>query len=103
MSKKTPGDAIPQPVSLDDLEHENLALHLVEMKQHMYRLEQAAQQTASKSDLFRFGVAIMMVVLVGGFSILFQIDGIGSSSGFHFAIQASEQQSNAVVPASLSN
>lgn len=77
-------DEIPRELARlrDDPNHpasrESLELHLVEMKLELRRLQRGLRDTSSKQDLFRGGLAILLVLMIGGFAILFKIDTIGA-------------------------
>ena len=70
-----------------------LALQIIEMKASIRSLENAARETASKRDLFTFGTAILLVLFIGGFTILFRVDNIRQTDLWHASTSSSEQQS----------
>lgn len=72
-------DKSPRDLAIDI---HGMNLHLYELTRKIENLESAAQQTASKADLFRGGLALMLVFLVCGASILYKIDNIGHGDLF---------------------
>jgi hypothetical protein len=60
-----------------------LALQIIEMKASIRSLENAARETASKRDLFTFGTAILLVLFIGGFTILFRVDNVRQTDLWH--------------------
>ena len=60
-----------------------LALQIIELKASIRALENAARQTASKRDLFTFGSAILLVLFIGVFTLLFRVDNIRQTDLWH--------------------